>query len=265
MNISVRDLHYAYGIGAEVLRGVTLEISSGERVAIVGQNGSGKTTLAKHLNGLLHPTYGEVEIGDWNTRERTVAQLSRRVGYLFQNPDEQIFKDRVTDEVAFGLRNLQLSTREIEIRTAAALDRTHLADFSDAHPYELLPAQRKWVALASVLAMDTPILVLDEPTTGQDARGLARLGTLVGDLAREGKTVIAITHDIDWCADHFDRVIAIKQGRPWMDGDVHQVFRQLDLLAETSIEPPQITRLGMALHLPRVVVTAEEFLAGLVL
>lgn len=262
MNISIRDLHFAYATGAEVLRGISFEIRGGERVAIIGQNGSGKTTLAKHLNGLLRPTRGDVAVGDWDTRQHTVAQMARRVGFLFQNPDEQIFKNRVWDEIAFGLRNPGLARGEIVKRVDAAMERAHLADFRDAHPYELLPSQRKWVALASVLVMETPILVLDEPTTGQDARGLTRLGALVEALAREGKTIVAITHDMDWCAEYCHRVVVMKQGNVWMDDDPHQVFAQTDLLAEALIEPPQITRLGIELKLSQMILTVEEFLTA---
>lgn len=263
MKISIRDVHFSYSAGTEVLRGVSLEFQSGERVAIIGQNGSGKTTLAKHLNGLLLPTAGDVEVGDWNTRERTVAQLSHRVGLVFQNPDGQIFKNRVSDEVSFGLRCLRLPEREIEARLTMALERTGLADFRDAHPYELLPSQRKWVAIASVLVMDTSVLVLDEPTTGQDGRGLKRLGALVEDLGREGKTIITITHDMDWCAEHCSRIIVMKQGTVRDEGDPHEVFAQTDLLAETFVEPPQITQLGIELNLPFAATTVDEFLTSL--
>ena len=174
MNITVRDVSFTYPSGVDALRGVSLEFRTGERIAIIGQNGSGKTTLAKHLNGLLRPTRGDVLVGDWNTRTCTVAQMARRVGFLFQNPGEQIFENRVAAEVAFGPSNLGFSIAEVEARVSTALTQTGLAGYRDAHPYELLPAQRKWVALASVLAMDPAVLVLDEPTTGQDARGLAR-------------------------------------------------------------------------------------------
>jgi energy-coupling factor transport system ATP-binding protein len=260
MNISIKDLHFTYPTGVEAVRGVSLEMRAGERVAIIGQNGAGKTTLVKHLNGLLRPTRGEVHVGDWNTREHPVAHLARRVGFLFQNPDEQIFKNRVADEVAFGPRNLGLTRVEIETRVQTALERTGIAELADAHPYDLLPTLRKWVALASVLAMDTPILVLDEPTTGQDARGVAHLGALVDELARSGKTVIAISHDIDFCAEHFDRVVVMKQGAVIADGEKHAVLGQSATLAETFVEPPQITRLGLALELPKTVTTVEEFL-----
>ena len=260
MNISLRDVGFVYPSGVNALHGISLEIASGERVAIVGQNGSGKTTLAKHLNALLRPTQGVVHIGDWDTREHSTAQMARRVGFLFQNPDEQIFKNRVADEVAFGPQQLRLSSTEIESRVAAALERTGLTAQRDAHPYELQPSERKWVALASVLAMDTPILVLDEPTTGQDERGMARLGALIASLAREGKTIVTITHDLDFVAENFGRVMVMGQGKVLNNGEAHRVLADANLLAQTAVDPPQITRLGLALGFPQSVLTVDEFL-----
>ena len=154
MSISINNVVFAYPNGVRALRRISLSISPGERVAIIGQNGSGKTTLAKHLNGLLRPTAGSVTVGGWNTRERTVAQMARRVGFVFQNPSEQIFKSRVADEVAFGPHNLKLEPAVVAERVQGALEQTGLAGVHDSHPYDLLMAQRKWVAIASVLAMD---------------------------------------------------------------------------------------------------------------
>ncbi len=261
MRVSIRNLSYTYPNGVDALRDVSLEIEPGERVAIIGQNGSGKTTLAKHLNGLLRPTRGDVEIGDWSTRTHTTAQLARRVGFLFQNPDEQIFKHRVWDEVAFGPQQLGLAREGIAERVESALERTGLGGLREAHPYELLPAQRRWVALAAVLAVDAPVLVLDEPTTGQDAPGLARLGALADSLVREGKTLVGITHDMDFCAERFERVVVMERGRILGDGAARTLLSRSDLLAQAALEPPQITRLGLALDLPGVM-TVDEFLGA---
>jgi energy-coupling factor transport system ATP-binding protein len=260
MNIAIRDLSFIYPNGLNALTDITLEIGGGERVALIGQNGSGKTTLAKHLIGLLRPSNGHVRIGNWDTRTHSAAQMARRVGFLFQNSDNQIFKSSVTDEIAYGPRQLALTPPERQARIASALERTGLAAERDAHPYELHPAKRKWVALASVLAMDTEILVLDEPTPGQDARGTERLGALIASLAREGKTVLTITHDLDFVAENFERVVALGQGRLLRDGSAHSVLGDADLLAQTSVLPPQITRLGAALELPKTTITIDEFI-----
>ncbi len=261
MNVSIRSLTYSYPSGVGALREVSLEIASGERVTLIGQNGSGKTTLVKHLNGLLRPKNGVVLVGGWDTQSHTTAQLSRRVGFMFQNPDEQIFKSRVEDEVAFGVRNLGLAENEVKQRVGAALERTGLAGLAGEHPYELLAGQRKWVALASVLAMDPPVLVLDEPTSGQDARQLARLGALLDELAGD-KTVVVVTHDVDFCAEHLERVVVMKDGQVLADGPKEDVLARGELLGETQVEPPQITRLALALGRPPAM-TAEEFAEGL--
>ena len=168
MNIAIQSIHFSYPSGVIALRGISLQILSGEKVAIIGQNGSGKTTLVKHLNGLLKPSSGSVLIGDWDTRDVPVNRLASRVGYVFQNPDDQLFQSKVWAEVAFGPKNLGWEPARIEQQVALAIEMVDLKNAVQLHPYDLSTGERKRVALASVLAMDTPIVVLDEPTTGED-------------------------------------------------------------------------------------------------
>lgn len=250
--ITIDNLMFAYPSGVVALNNVSLAVVPGESVALIGQNGAGKTTLARHLNGLLKPAAGDVLIGDWNTRDHTVAQLARRVGYVFQQPEHQIFKRTVRDEVAFGPRNLGYNDQKMAMLIDAALERTHLTDHAAQHPHDLMPSLRKLVTIAAVLAMDTPIVVLDEPTTGQDAAGVRRIGAIVRDLIHGGRTVITISHDIDFCADVCDRFVALEQGRVLLDGDARHVFGQPDVLAQSAVEPPQLTRLARRLSLPTV-------------
>ncbi len=262
MNILIDNISFRYPNGVLALREVSLEIAPGEQVAIIGQNGAGKTTLVKHLNGLLLPTQGRVLIGDWDTRRYSVARLARRVGYVFQNPDEQLFTKTVQDEVAFGPRNLGYPGQRVEALVEDALELTRLQEMRSSNPYDLSPTWRKMVAVASILAMDTPILVFDEPTTGQDAASVARLAAIIAELKRRGKTVLTITHDIDFCAENFDRVIVMGQGQVLLDGRAKEVLGQEDILAQTYVDPPQITRLGLRLGLGEVVCTPQEFLAS---
>ncbi|MCC7187526.1 MAG: ABC transporter ATP-binding protein, partial [Anaerolineales bacterium] len=212
MNIEIHNLTFSYPTGVQALRGLSLTIQSGEQVAIVGQNGAGKTTLVKHLNGLLQPTSGSVKIGDWDTREHSVAKMARRVGYVFQNPDEQLFSKNVGIEVAFGPKNLGMSGEQVQRRVKEALAMVELSDKTETNPYDLSATWRKMVALASVIAMDTDIVIFDEPTTGQDAANIARIANVIKILRERGKTIITITHDIDFCAENFERVIAMSQG-----------------------------------------------------
>lgn len=263
MNIEISNLTFSYPTGVQALRGVSLTIGPGEQVAIVGQNGAGKTTLVKHLNGLLQPTSGNVQIGDWDTKNRSVAKLARRVGYVFQNPDEQLFSKNVGIEVAFGPRNLGMSAEQVQHRVNDALALTELSDKTETNPYDLSPTWRKMVALASVIAMDTPIIVFDEPTTGQDAANIARIANAIKVLRERGKTIITITHDIDFCAENFERVIAMSQGQILLDGSASDVLGQEEILATTYVDPPQLTRLGRRLGFTETIRNEEEFLSVL--
>lgn len=263
MNIEISDLTFTYPTGVQALRGVSINVTIGEQVAIVGQNGAGKTTLVKHLNGLLRPTAGYVRIGDWDTREHAVAQLARRVGYVFQNPDEQLFSKNVGTEVAFGPKNLGHASEQVQALVKDALTLTELSEKTETNPYDLSPTWRKMVAIASILAMDTDIVVFDEPTTGQDAANIARIANVITVLRERGKTVITITHDIDFCAENFDRVIAMSQGQILLDGPANEVLGQAETLATTYVDPPQLTRLGKRLGFKETVRNQAEFLAAL--
>ena len=264
MPITVEAVSFTYPSGTHALRDVTLRIAPGEAMAIIGENGAGKTTLVKHFNGLLKPSQGRVLIGDWNTREHSVAKTAARVGYVFQNPDDQIVERTVDDEVAFGPKQLGRSETERAADAAAALALVELQDYAKIHPYDLTAAQRKLVTLASVLAMRTPIVIFDEPTMGQDARGVALIGGIVERLKSEGRTVLTITHDIDFCAAHFERVVVMADGGVLADGPAADVLARADLLATTNVEPPQLVRLAQALRLPRAPLTVDGFVSELI-
>jgi energy-coupling factor transport system ATP-binding protein len=263
MRIEIKDLHFTYPAGVDALRGISLTIESGEHVAIVGQNGAGKTTLVKHLNGLLQPSRGQVLIGGWDTTKYSVAKLARRVGYVFQNPDEQLFSRNVGAEVAFGPKNLGFDERRVAALVSNALALTQLADKTETNPYDLSATWRKMVALASILSMDSDILIFDEPTTGQDALNVRRIASVIEELRKRGKTVVTITHDIDFCAENFERVIAMSQGKILLDGRVNEVLGQEEILATTYVDPPQLTRLGKRLGFNEAVRNQEEFLTAL--
>lgn len=263
MRIEISNLHFTYPSGVQALNGVSLTIEAGEQVGMVGQNGAGKTTLVRHFNGLLQPTSGEVKIGDWDTRNYSVAKLASRVGYVFQNPDEQLFSRDVKTEVAFGPKNLGYSSEQAEALVKEALAMTELSDKTETNPYDLSPTWRKMVAIASILAMDTPIVIFDEPTTGQDAASIARIANVIKVLRERGRTVVTITHDIDFCAENFERVIAMSQGQILLDGKANEVLGEEEILARTYVDPPQLTRLGKRLGFKETVRNEEEFLAAL--
>ena len=260
MRIEINDLRFSYPTGLEALRGISLIIEAGEQVAIVGQNGAGKTTLVRHFNGLLQPASGEIKIGDWDTKKYSVAKLASRIGYVFQNPDEQLFSRDVKTEVAFGPKNLGYSIEQVEVLVNEALEMTELSDKTETNPYDLSPTWRKMVAIASIIAMDTPIVIFDEPTTGQDAANIARIANVIKTLNKRSKTVVTITHDIDFCAENFERVIAMSQGRVLLDGKTNDVLGQDEILATTYVDPPQLTRLGKRLGLDGTIITEDQFL-----
>jgi energy-coupling factor transport system ATP-binding protein len=249
--IVCEGLGFVYPDGTRALEAVDLSIGTGEQVAIIGQNGSGKSTLVRHFNGLLRATEGQVSVSGQPVDGRHVAELAREVGIAFQNPDRQIFSGTVSTEVEFGPKNVGVRAGELRERVDAALTAVGLDDRREANPYDLGYSRRKLLALASVLAMHTPIIVLDEPTTGQDAPGVARIHTLVNQLRDEGRTVIAISHDMRFVAESFARVVVMRSGRIVLDGAPAEVFseRNWAVLAETYVEPPLAARIGARLGL----------------
>lgn len=211
--IRCEGVAFTYPDGTSALGGVDLEIRRGERVAITGRNGSGKSTLIRHWNGLLRPRSGHVLIDGRPTDRLRVAELARTVGIAFQDPGTQLFARTCRAEVAFGPRNLGVRGVELNSSVERALDAVGLERHAASNPYDLGLGRRKLLAIASVLAMGTPVVVLDEPTPGQDTDGLARLGAIVADLAAAGRTIVAVSHDRRFIADAFDRVITLAQGR----------------------------------------------------
>jgi energy-coupling factor transport system ATP-binding protein len=260
--IEVRGLVHRYPGGVTALRGVDLTIAPGETVAIVGQNGSGKTTLAKHFNGLLRPEAGNVSLGGRDLQGQRVSDIAGQVGFVFQNPDDQLFNSRVDREVGFGPRNLRLPTADVDRLVEVAVAMVGLTDQRATNPYDLGFSLRKLVALASVLAMEPPILVLDEPTTGQDGPGLERVGSIVDAWAGAGRTVVAITHDMEFAARHFGRVVVMRHGEIVLDDAPGVVFsaQHAELLASTGLRPPPAARIAALLGLDVVPADADELL-----
>ena len=237
--------------GALALDGIHLRIPPGQRVALVGQNGSGKTTLVRHLNGLLRPTSGRVLHDGNDVAGRTVAQLARSVGLVFQDPDRQIFAGSVHSEVEFGPRNLGMRGARLRAAVDGALADVGLDTEAGTNPYDLGASRRKLLALASVQAMGTPVLVLDEPTTGQDMRGVEIVQRLIEASRAAGRTVIAISHDMEFVAGAFDRVVVLRAGKVILDGTPARVFGDAawEVLRSTYLEPPLSAVIGSKLGL----------------
>ena len=264
--LEVQGVAHRYPSGVEALRGVSLRFRPGESVAIVGQNGSGKTTLVKHFNGLLRPDRGEVCIDGRSTKSDRVDELAGTVGFVFQNPDDQLFERTVEREASFGPRNLGLDTATIRQLVEWSLEAVGLTDVLATNPYDLDLSRRKLVSLAAVLAMNPAILVLDEPTTGQDPLGIARVAAVVRGMRDAGRTVIAITHDMEFAATHFDRVVIMREGKVIADGLAGELLAVTNqgLLGTTGLTPPPAARIAAALGLAVVPATAAALLEALV-
>lgn len=248
--VRLDGVQHVYESGVEALRSVDLTLDGG-CVALVGPNGAGKTTLVKHLNGLLAPTAGRVVVCGTDTRETRVPELAADVGLVFQNPDDQLFRSTVADEVRFGPENVGVPDREAAVD--AALARLDLDGVRDTDTYELGRAVRKRVAVASVLAMDPSVVVLDEPTAGQDAAGVDTVDDVVSVLVADGRLVVVITHDVAFAADHADRVVALAAGGVLADGTPREVFTDESVTDETGVAAPVATRVGAKVGLDDVV------------
>ena len=250
-SLALDGVGFVYPDGTRALAGVDLAIAAGELVAVVGQNGSGKSTMVRHLDGLLRPTEGRVLHDGADVADEKVAALAARVGIVFQNPDRQIFAGKVRSEVEFGPKILGRSDAEAKAAAQAALEAVGLTGSIDANPYDLGYSSRKLLTLASILAMETPVVVLDEPTTGQDARGVARVQRVIADLSAAGRTVIAISHDMRFVAETFARVVVMGGGRIVLDGPPAAVFAPAawPTLASTYLDAPLAAQVGARLGL----------------
>jgi energy-coupling factor transporter ATP-binding protein EcfA2 len=243
--LKAEGLKYIYPTHhVEALRGIDLSIYEGEFIAILGQNGSGKTTLAKHFNGLLKPSSGRILVQGKSTTEYTHRELAQRVGYVFQNPDHQIFARTVGEEVSFGLKVLGENLKTIQNRITDALEVVELQGYAQEVPFTLTKGERQRVALASVLAVQPPVIILDEPTTGLDYRHQRNTMEMLKRLNQHGHTVIIITHSMWVAAEYADRTIVLKDGLLLSDGPTRAIFSDEDRLARASLRPSSLAQLS---------------------
>lgn len=241
--IILKNVNYMYPGGTLAADNLSIRIKSGENIAVIGKNGAGKSTLAKMLNGLLKPREGYVLIGDMNTRDYTTAQISKLAGYVFQNPDEQIFHAAVEKEVAFGPKRMKLKKEEIKRRTEEALKLTHLLEYREENPYNLPLSQRKFVTIAAVLAMEPDIYIFDEPTAGQDMAGNQKLAEILRHLHRKGKTVITITHDMEFVAENCEKIIVMANNKIIRTGSPEEIFWDMEVMKEANLKQPSVSRI----------------------
>ncbi|MBC8076038.1 MAG: ABC transporter ATP-binding protein [Chloroflexales bacterium] len=249
--VRVDNVTFRYPNGVEALRGVSLQLGAGERVAILGRNGAGKSTLVRHFNGLLRPNAGRVlygeAAGERDIRRSTVAQCARHVGIVFQDVRNQLFARTVRDELRFGPRNLGYPPARVDSLVERALVALELRPVADEHPSDLPSAQRRLVAVAAVLANDAPVLVLDEPTAGLDAPAIALLVRLIHAEAAQGRCVVAISHDMDFCADAAERVVLMHDGQIVIDAPWQSLDDAAAALIDEQVDLPTPARLSLHL------------------
>lgn len=242
--VRFEDVDYSHPNGTIALREINFQVKSAELLAILGSNGAGKTTLVRHINGLLKPTHGTVKVFGQNTRQQTSAQLSRRVGIVFQNPNNQLFAQSVRKEIQFALKNFGYSERTIEEKVTWALGTFSLSEYAERPPMELSGGEKKRLCIALVLAWDPDILILDEPTVGQDSEQKEKLTQTIQLLLSQKKAVILVTHDIEFVWPLQPRVIVMSNGEIVADGTSQQVLTDESITSEGSILPPQLVDLS---------------------
>ena len=259
--IEARDINFQYPGNVNALRGVNLTINKSDYVAIMGENGAGKTTLVKHFNGLLRPKSGSILVSGEDIINKSVAQLARKIGLVFPNPDDQLFEESVEKEISFALHNFGFKQDMIDKRVTWALNLLDISQYRDKSPFTLSGGERKRVALASVLAWDPEILVLDEPTIGQDYGQKERLRHFLAQLRTQGKTVVIVTHDVEFVAESQPHIVLMAQGNIVAEGSTKDIMTRTDLLSQCSVAQPEITRLCAMLEkhgLPKDVVDVDE-------
>ncbi|MEK3800778.1 ABC transporter ATP-binding protein [Peribacillus sp. FSL H8-0477] len=257
-SIAVQSLSFYYKKEAPILTDITLTFDQ-RTTAIIGQNGAGKTTLVKLLKGLLKPVSGDVLINDQNTRAVSVSKLAGHIGLVFQNPNDQIFKSKVMDEVMFGPLNVGQPKEEALTNSMNALQMVGMEDKKDDHPYDLSLSERKLISIASIVAMNTDIVIFDEPTIAQDHAGKEIIKRIIHDLQKKGKWVITIIHDMDFVAEAFERTIVLAKGKVLLDGATREIFLQKEVLVQAGLNLPHVTQLGYLIEKNKTFLTIDEF------
>jgi energy-coupling factor transport system ATP-binding protein len=256
--ITTKNLEFSYPGKIKALDNVNIEVFKGEIIGLVGQNGSGKTTLAKHFNGLLFPTKGDVFVDGKSTREQGVYKLGQKIGYVFQNPDHQIFSETVFDEVAFSPRLRKLSEIQVRKQVHKALDAVSLRQFEKEDPFSLTKSGRQRVAVASILANNPEVIILDEPTTGMDFSEQKNIMEMIRELNENGSTIIIITHHMWVVTEYTSRVFVMKDSKVILEGPTRSVFSKEEILHSAFLRPPHFVQFSNKLG--KTFFTPEEMI-----
>ncbi|MEA4912776.1 MAG: ABC transporter ATP-binding protein [Oscillospiraceae bacterium] len=263
MAIEIVNAGFSYPNGFQALENISITIREGERVAIVGQNGAGKTTCVKMMNGLNKPTQGDVIIDGINTKDKTTAFIARMVGYVFQNPDDQIFNSTVRAEIEYMPCYFKLSEEEVKKRVDRAASLADVGELMDMNPLDIPYPIRKFVAIAAVIATNPKYIILDEPTAGQDKYGTEVLASMIDALEKDGVTVITITHDMDFAAANFTRIVAMAHKNIIADGTARDIFWNEEVVADARIKKPQIGELAKKIGVGGQILFCDELVEKL--
>ncbi|WP_461240263.1 energy-coupling factor ABC transporter ATP-binding protein [Paucilactobacillus sp. N302-9] len=258
MDVELSNVNFGYQNNNLTLENINLLISTGEKVAIIGQNGSGKSTLAKLINGLLRPQTGRILINGQDTSQMSTATISKKIGYVFQNPDDQIFHATVEKEINFGLKLAKFTKNEINRRTENALNETELTAYRNENPFNLPMSVRKFVSIACVLAMEPEIIIFDEPTAGQDVFGNRLLSRIIKYENQKKRTVVVISHDMDFVAENFDDIVVMEQKHILERNSANKIFWNQELLARAHVKQPAALAISNSLGIFKHVVTLNE-------
>ncbi len=256
--LEIQNLHFSYTAGEEILKGINLTLE-GDSTAIIGQNGAGKTTFVKLLKGLLRPTSGKILYNGKDLASLTVAQIAKNIGMVFQNPNDQIFKNTVIDEIMFGPLQIGMAKAQAQARSEEALELVGLSRLKKVNPYDLGLSERKLVSIAAILAMDPDVVIFDEPTIAQDYAGKTCIGNIVRKLQGEGKLMLTIIHDMDFVAEYFGRAVVFAKGNILLDGTPETVFADAKILEQAYLEQPNVTKLCHALGQEKTFLTTDAF------
>lgn len=264
MALEVKNISFSYpGSKNTAVENVSLTIEKGERVAIIGQNGAGKSTTVKIMNNIYKPTKGSVVVDGIDTKGKTTAQIAPHVGYVFQNPNDQIFNDDVIKEIEYVLRYWKLPEEEIVRRRNEAIEITGIGAYLETHPFDIPLPIRKFLTIAVVIAVALDYVILDEPTAGQDIWGCEQLKKVMDYLQARGTAVITISHDMEFVAENFERVVVMAHKNVIADGDKHEIFYHPEILEEAHVKPPMCTEIAQKIGLTDKILTMEELVQNL--
>lgn len=261
--IELLNVSYKYPNGFLAVEDVSMSFNAGEAAAIIGQNGAGKTTTVKMMNNLYMPTNGTVLVNGKDTKNFTTAQISKHVGYVFQNPDDQIFQSNIEKEIKYTLKANNVPEAEANKWFELAVDLTGLKDYLGYNPYNMPLSTRKLITIASVIAYNPDVIIMDEPTAGQDSIGLNRLADIILTMKNLGKTIITITHDMEFVLENFNRVIVMANKKKIADGTAKEVFWDFDVMEKAALKPPAICELAARTGLPSNIISDDELIAAL--